>query len=223
MHDGMPDTDAGRALLGIALVEDDRRSRELLVYLLESTPGFRVVGHWGTVEPLLRLDAAEPPDLLLLDIQLPGMSGIDALGPLRQRFPEMTILMLTVFEDEEKIFQSLCGGAHGYLLKDTAPGRLIELIREADAGGSPMSPAIARRVVTLFRGLSPPPLAGHDLSARQVDLLALLADGHSYESAAREMDISINTVRSYIRIIYQKLHVHSRSAAVAEALRSRVI
>jgi DNA-binding NarL/FixJ family response regulator len=223
MHGHMSDPETHRPPLGIALVEDDRRSREVLVYLLESTPGFRVVGHWAAVEPLLRQDAAEPPDLLLLDIQLPGMSGIEALVPLRERFPEMTVLMLTVFEDEEKIFQSLCRGAHGYLLKDTAPDRLIELIREADAGGSPMSPEIARRVVTIFRDLAPPRPVQHGLSARQVDLLALLADGHSYESAARDMDDSINTVRSYIRIIYQKLHVHSRSAAVAEALRSRVI
>lgn len=219
----MPEPEIRREPLGIALVEDDRRSREVLVYLLDSTSGFRVIGHWATVEPLLRQSAAEPPDLLLLDIQLPGMSGIEALEPLRQRFPDMTILMLTVFEDEEKIFQSLCRGAHGYLLKDTAPEKLIELIREADAGGSPMSPEIARKVVTLFRDVAPPRPSEHDLSPRQVELLSLLAEGHSYQSAAGEMEVSINTVRSYIRIIYQKLHVHSRSAAVAEALRSRVI
>ena len=182
-----------------------------------------MTGHWATVEPLVHQSVAETPDLLLLDIQLPGMSGIEALEPLRQRFPEMTVLMLTVFEDEEKIFESLCRGAHGYLLKNTPPLKLIELIREADAGGSPMSPEIARRVVTLFRELAPSRPAEHNLSPQQVNLLTLLADGHSYESVGREMDISINTVRSYIRILYQKLHVHSRSAAVAEAMRSRVI
>lgn len=219
----MPDTQAGPSTLGIALVEDDQRAREVLVYLLEDTPGFDVVGQWGSVEPLLKRDPAAAPDLLLLDIQLPGMSGIEALERLRRRFPEMTILMLTVFEDEDRIFRSLCRGAHGYLLKNTAPDTLIELIREADAGGSPMSPEIARKVVTLFREMAPPEPADHDLSPRQLELLALLADGHSYESAAREMDVTINTVRAYIRIIYKKLHVHSRSAAVAEALRSRVI
>jgi DNA-binding NarL/FixJ family response regulator len=224
MHPAMSEPEIGRAPLAIGLVEDDRRLREVLVYLLESTPGFRVVGDWPSAESLLGPRAiAEPPDLLLLDIQLPGMSGIEALEPLRQRFPEMTVLMLTVFEDEERIFQSLCRGAHGYLLKETPPQKLIELIREADAGGSPMSPEIARRVVTLFRNLAPPAPPEHGLSPRQVDLLALLADGHSYQSAAVAMGVSINTVRSYIRIIYQKLHVQSRSAAVAEALRSRVI
>jgi DNA-binding NarL/FixJ family response regulator len=172
---------------------------------------------------VLRHDPANAPDLLLLDIQLPGMSGIEALEPVRERFPETTVLMLTVFEDEDKIFEALCRGAHGYLLKSTAPGRLIEFIREADAGGSPMSPESARKVVSLFRRPAPAPATEHDLSPRQVELLGLLADGHSYESSARDMGISINTVRAYIRIIYDKLHVHSRSAAVAEALRSRVI
>lgn len=223
MHLDMTGNTAGRETLGIALVEDDHRAREVLGFLLRGTPDFRVVGEWSTVEPLLKHDPGDPPDLLLLDIQLPGMSGLEALGPLRERFPDMTVLMLTVFEDEEKIFEALCRGAHGYLLKNTAPDKLIEFIQEADAGGSPMSPAIARKVVTLFRRFAPLPPAEHDLSPRQVELLALLAEGHSYQSAARQMDVSINTVRAYIRIIYRKLHVHSRSAAVAEALRSRVI
>lgn len=219
----MPETQAEHSTLRIALVEDDQRAREILVYLLEETPGFQIVDHWSTVEPLMKHDPAHPPDLLLLDIQLPGMSGIEALEPLLQRFPAMTVLMLTVFEDEDRIFRALCRGAHGYLLKNTAPERLIEFIREAHAGGSPMSPEIARKVVTLFRELAPAPATEHELSPRQVELLALLAEGHSYQSAACEMGVSINTVRAYIRIIYQKLHVHSRSAAVAEALRSRVI
>ncbi len=210
-------------LLKVAVVEDDRRSRELLVYLLEATRGFRVVGDWRSVESLLADRATEPLDLLLLDIQLPGMSGIEGLAPLRQRFPETTILMLTVFEDEEKVFEALCRGAHGYLLKNTEPARLLEYIREADAGGSPMSPEIARKVVRLFRKIAPTRRAEHHLSPQQIRLLTLLADGHSYKSVAREMEISINTVRAYIRIVYEKLHVHSRSAAVAEALRSGVI
>jgi two-component system, NarL family, nitrate/nitrite response regulator NarL len=223
MHRDMPERPTGPPTIGIALVDDDQRAREILVDLLEATPGLRVVGHWGTVEPLLRHDRARAPDLLLLDIQLPGMSGIEALEPLCQRFPDMTVLMLTVFEDEDKVFQALCRGAHGYLLKDTAPDRLIDYVREANAGGSPMSPEIARTAVTLFRTLAPATPAEPGLSPQQVRLLALLADGHSYQSAAREMEISVNTVRGYIRIIYDKLHVHSRSAAVAQALRSGLI
>jgi DNA-binding NarL/FixJ family response regulator len=223
MHLDMPEPPTVPPTLGIALVDDDHRAREILADLLEATPGLRVVGHWGTVDPLLALDPAQRPDLLVLDIQLPGMSGIEALEPLCQRFPDMTVLMLTVFEDEEKVFQALCRGAHGYLLKDAAPDRLIDFIREAAAGGSPMSPEIARKAVTLFRKLASATPAEHGLSPRQIHLLALLANGHSYQSAAHEMEISVNTVRGYIRIIYDKLHVHSRSAAVAHALRSGLI
>jgi DNA-binding NarL/FixJ family response regulator len=207
----------------VALVEDDERLREVLADLIDGTAGLRTVGRWGNVEKMLATALEQAPDILLLDIQLPGMSGIEALGMLRSRFPGMTVLMLTVFEDEERIFKALCAGAHGYLLKNTPPARLIEFIREADAGGSPMSPHIARKVVRLFRDLAPGRPAEHGLSPQQVRLLALLADGHSYQSAARELGVTINTVRAYIRIVYDKLHVHSRSAAVAEALRARVI
>lgn len=220
----MPETAQDPALLKVAVVEDDRRSREILVYLLEGTPGFQVVGNWASVEGVLAQPPFEPPDVLLLDIQLPGMSGIEGLIPLRQSFPETTVLMLTVFEDEEKVFRAICQGAHGYLLKNTVPGKLLDAIREAEAGGSPMSPEIARKVVRLFRQAAPPRRdEDQSLSPQQVRLLALLADGHSYQTAADEMQVSINTVRTYIRTIYEKLHVHSRSAAVAQALRSGLI
>jgi DNA-binding NarL/FixJ family response regulator len=209
--------------IAIGIVEDDARMRDVLASLIDSTPDLNMVGRWGSVEAMLGRTPASPPDVLLLDIQLPGMTGIDGLPLLRARFPAMTVLMLTVFEDEERIFHALCAGAHGYLLKNTAPARLIEFIREAEAGGSPMSPEIARKVVHLFREFAPARRPDHDLSPQQVRLLALLADGHSYQSAARELDVSINTVRAYIRIVYDKLHVHSRSAAVAAALRARVI
>jgi DNA-binding NarL/FixJ family response regulator len=213
----------GPRLIRIGIIEDDRRARDLLAYLLESTRDLRVVGQWRSVETMLADVPAEELDVLLLDIQLPGMSGIEGLAPVRERYPAMTVLMLTVFEDEEKVFEALCRGAHGYLLKNTEPARLLDYIREADAGGSPMSPEIARKVVRLFRKVAPPRKADHELSPQQVRLLALLAEGRSYQSVAREMGISINTVRGYVRIVYEKLHVHSRSGAVAEALRSGVI
>ncbi|MGH7576559.1 MAG: LuxR C-terminal-related transcriptional regulator, partial [Longimicrobiales bacterium] len=145
--------------------------------------------------------------------------------PLLECFPQTTVLMLTIFEDEDRVFEALCRGAHGYLLKNTEPSRLLDSIREADAGGSPMSPEIASKVVGLFRKIRTEPhtAAEPELSARQIRLLALLADGCSYKSAAREMGITLNTVRAHIRIVYDKLHVHSRSEAVAKALRSGII
>jgi DNA-binding NarL/FixJ family response regulator len=216
-------TEPGPRPVTIGIVEDDHRARDLLVYLLDSTRDLRVLGQWPSVEAMLAAGTTEALDILLLDIQLPGMSGIEGLGPVRERYPDTTVLMLTVFEDEEKVFQALCQGAHGYLLKNTEPVRLLDYIREAHAGGSPMSPDIARKVVRVFRKVAPPRRAEHDLSPQQVRLLALLAEGRSYQSVAREMGISINTVRGYVRIVYEKLHVHSRSGAVAEALRSGVI
>jgi DNA-binding NarL/FixJ family response regulator len=217
----MPQRDADR--IDIAIIEDDRRVRELLVYLLETTADFQMVGAWPSIEAALGRPPPAQPDVLLLDIQLPGISGLDGLEELRQRFPETTILMLTVFEDEQKVFEALCRGAHGYLLKNTEPARLLEYVREAHGGGAPMSPEIARKVVRVFRTIAPPRQEEHALSPQQVRLLALLAEGRSYRSVAREMGISINTVRAYIRIVYEKLHVHSRSAAVAKAMRSGLI
>ena len=220
MPGSVPDT----VPLKVGLVEDDRRSRELLVYLLDGMPDYEVVGDWPSVERLLATPPTEAPDVLLLDIELPGMSGVEGLTPLRRRYPEMTVLMLTVFEDEEKVFDALCNGAHGYLLKNTPPSRLLESVREAHGGGSPMSPEIARKVVRLFRRTAAPRRDEvPSLSPQQVRLLSLLADGHSYQTAGDEMNVSINTIRTYIRTIYEKLHVHSRSAAVARALRSGLI
>lgn len=222
---GMPDMqpESEGRLINVAIVEDDPRARELLVYLLRATRDLCVVGDWPSVESLLKRGPIEAPDVLLLDIGLPGMSGIEGLAPLRERFPQTTILMLTIFEDEDNVFEALCQGAHGYLLKNTEPARLVDYIREANTGGSPMSPEIARKVVGLFRKVSPPRHAEEALSMQQVKLLALLAEGRSYQSVASEMGVTINTVRTYVRIVYDKLHVHSRSAAVAKALRSGII
>lgn len=207
----------------VGIVEDDSRTRELLCALVDAAPGLRVVGDWPSAEAVLHDGAPAAPDILLLDIGLPGISGVEALAPLRERLPVTSVLMLTIFEEEEKIFEALCRGAHGYLLKNLEPARLVQSIRDAAAGGSPISPEIARQVVAFFR--KTPPVHGSDqrLSAQQVRLLSLLAQGHSYQSVAREMGITINTVREYIRVVYDKLHVHSRSAAVATALRSGLI
>jgi len=207
----------------VAIVEDDRRIRETVAQLIDRAGGMRCIGVWRTAEDALRDLIAAPADVLLLDIHLPGISGSEAVRTFHQRWPSMAVLMFTVFENDARVFESLCNGATGYLLKKTEPARLVEAIREAHAGGAPMSPDIARRVVELFRAMRPSPKGENALTRGEIRMLALLADGHSYQSAAVEMDISINTVRNRIRSIYEKLHVHSRSEAVSKALRHGII
>jgi DNA-binding NarL/FixJ family response regulator len=191
--------------------------------LINGTPGHKCVGTYRTVEDALRRVASDAPDVLLLDIDLPGMSGSDGIAPLKAKYGSAEILMLTVHADENRVFESICNGACGYLLKDTAPARLLEAIDEARNGGAPMSPEIARKVVTLFQKTGPPAKIESDLTPQEKRLLKLLVEGYSYQGAADQLNISVNTVRDYIRSIYEKLHVHSKSEAVSKALRSRLI
>jgi DNA-binding NarL/FixJ family response regulator len=209
--------------IGVAIVEDDDPLREALGALVAGTPGFRLTGSFGSAEAAFEPLAAEPPDVLLLDIHLPGMLGSQAVGKLRPRLPATQILMLTVYAEQDRVFESICNGACGYLLKKTPPARLLEAIREAHEGGAPMSPEIARKVVTLFRATHGPASPAERLTPAEVRLLRLLAEGHSYQSAGAQLRITANTVRNYIRSIYEKLHVHSKSEAVAKALRRGLI
>jgi DNA-binding NarL/FixJ family response regulator len=209
--------------IGVAVVEDDAALREGLAMLLRGTPGYRLLGTFGSVEEALSGLPALSPDVLLLDIHLPGMMGSDGVRHLRAKLPRMQVLMLTVFAEEDKVFDSICNGACGYLLKKTPPARLLEAIREAHEGGSPMSPEIARKVITLFRKTHEPANASERLTPHEARLLKLLSEGHSYQSAGGELGITVNTVRNYIRSIYEKLHVHSKSEAVSKALKSRLI
>ncbi len=163
------------------------------------------------------------PDVVLVDIGLPGISGIEGIRRLRNSDPKLLVLMLTVYGDDERIFEAMCAGACGYLLKKTPPARLLESIREVVSGGAPMSPEVARRVVQLFQKFHPPESADYHLSPTEMRVLKLLAEGHHYKTAAAEMEISINTVSYHMRSIYQKLQVHSKSEAVAKALRDRLI
>jgi len=207
----------------VAMVEDDRTIREAVTLLINTTPGFHCMGSYESAEDALRSIRSVPPDVMLLDIHLPGMLGSEAAREFHDRFPDMSILMFTVFEDEDAVFESLCNGACGYLLKKTPPTRVIDALRDASNGGSPMSPEIARKVVRLFRNLRAPVPKDHDLTQQEVRLLSLLAEGHSYQTAADQLEISINTVRNYIRSIYEKMHVHSKSEAVSKALKSGII
>jgi DNA-binding NarL/FixJ family response regulator len=212
----------GHAVLRVAVVEDDRATRDGLAALIDGTPGYRCAGRYGSVEDALRGAAPAGPDVWLLDVHLPGTSGADGALSLRARWPDSEVLMLTAIANDEAVFASICNGAVGYLLKKTPPARLLEAIREAASGGAPMSPEIARRVVTLFRRTAPPAL-DERLTAQEVRLLQQLAAGHGYQGIAAALGVSVNTVRGYIRSVYHKLHVHSKSAAVSKALRLRLI
>lgn len=211
------------ALIHVGLIEDDRRLRDSLRALLSGSPGFGCVMVAGSVEEALREHLVQPPDVLLLDIHLPGTPGSLGARPLLAKWPQAVILMHTVHEEDDKVFTSLCNGAVGYLLKRTPPARLLEAIREVRSGGAPMSPEIARKVITLFRRIAPPSEPQARLAPQEVRLLGLLAEGQSYAGAAAELGVSLNTVRTYIRSVYEKLHVHTRSEAVSKALRSGLL
>jgi len=206
----------------VAIVEDDRAVREGLGMIIGATPGYECTGRFFSVEDALQAMNVVP-DVLLLDIHLPGMLGSEAVRVFREKYPSLQILMLTVYDGQDKVFESICNGACGYLLKKTPPAKLLESIREAHEGGAPMSPEIARKVITLFQQTLPPEKLDEPLTPQETRLLKLLSEGYSYQNSAGQLNISINTVRNYIRSIYEKLHVNTKSEAVSKALRHRLI
>lgn len=210
-------------LMNVAIIEDQREVREGLAILINGTTGFRCTGSFRSMEEALRQIGNQLPDVILTDIGLPGMSGIEGIPILKKRYPEVPIVALTVYDDEGDIFNALCAGASGYLLKDTQPARLLEALKEVIAGGAPMSPEVARRVIKLFREFRPPERASHNLTPAEIELLKLLVEGHNYKTAAAELGISINTVSFHLRNIYEKLQVHSKTEAVAKALRDHIV
>jgi len=214
---------ADAATLKVGIIEDQPQIREGLRALIDGTNGYRCVGSFGSMEEALAKVDYELPDVLLVDIGLPGMSGIEGTRRLKDRHPALAVLMLTVYDDDRRIFDAMCAGACGYLLKKTPPARLLESVKEVVGGGAPMSPEVARRVVALFREIRPPERADYQLTAHEIRILALLVEGHNYKTAADELGVSINTIRFHMRSIYEKLQVHSKSEAVSKALRSRII
>jgi DNA-binding NarL/FixJ family response regulator len=202
----------------VAIIEDLREIREGLGRLINATPGYRCTGLYASMEEACTKLPHNLPDIVLSDIGLPGMNGIEGITVLKEQHPNLLILMLTVYDDNERIFDALCAGACGYLLKKTPPAKLIESIREVMEGGSPMSPEVARRVITLFREVRPV-REDYDLTPHETRLLKLLVEGHSYKTAAAELRVSLNTIKFHLRHIYEKLQVHSKSEAVAKALR----
>jgi len=207
----------------VAIVEDRRELRESLGLLINGTEGFVCSGTYRSMEEALGAIAKAPPDIVLTDIGLPGMSGIEGIRLLKDRFPGLIILMLTIYEDDERIFDAMCAGACGYLLKKTPPARLLEALKEAAQGGAPMSPEVAARVISLFRAIRSPQPPDCELSPHETRLLKLFIEGHNYKTAAAELRVTVHTVSFHLRNIYDKLQVHSKSEAVAKALRNRLV
>lgn len=212
-----------KALIKTAIIEDQRDIREGLTMLINGTEGYHCTGSYRSMEEALDKISRDLPDVVLSDIGLPGMDGIEGMRILKERYPQMLILMLTVYDDDDRIFDALCAGACGYLLKRTSPARLLESLRESVTGGAPMSPEVASRVITLFRDIRPPERADYELTPHETRLLKLLVEGYNYTTSAQELNVSINTIKFHMRNIYDKLQVHSKSEAVAKALRDRLV
>jgi DNA-binding NarL/FixJ family response regulator len=205
-------------VIKVALVEDDREIRESLASLINGSPGLHCVAGFATAEEALERMPTVAPDVVLMDIRLPGMSGIDCIRRLKNLAPDLQIMMLTVFDDHDKIFQSLAAGATGYLLKNTTPAKLIEAIQDLHQGGSPMSGQIARRVVKAFQAPQAKAAAEAALTKREQEILTHLSHGLLYKEIANALGISIETVRTHIRNIYEKLQVRTRTEAVLKAI-----
>jgi DNA-binding NarL/FixJ family response regulator len=220
----MERSDMSTSPVRVAIIEDQREIREGLRFLIDATTGYCCAGAFAAMEPALAVLTPAIADVVLMDLGLPGMSGIEGIRLLKARHPQLPLIALTIYEDNDRILEALCAGASGYLLKKTPPARLLECLQDAMRGGAPMSPEIAARVIALFREFrAPPPPADHALTPHEVRILTLLAEGHSYKTAAEALGKSINTVAFHMKSIYAKLQVHSKSEAVAKALRTRIV
>jgi len=209
-------------MITVSIVDDEKNLRESIATFINGSPGFRCISAYGSAQAALEGLPKDRPDVVLMDINMAGMTGIECVARLKQLMPQIQTVMLTVYEDTERIFNALSAGASGYLLKRSRPSKLLEAIQEVHEGGSPMSSSIARKVVASFqksgRPGEKPPSQPH-LSPREEAVLDLLAKGYTYKLIADELEISIDTIRTYLRRIYEKLHVQSRTEAVAKYLR----
>lgn len=208
----------------MAIFEDNKMLRESLQQLINNEEGMACTGAFSDANKLVRNMQMANPDVVMMDINMPGTSGIEAVQMIKEQFPNVRILMQTVFEDNDKIFAAICAGASGYMLKKTAPQKMIEAIRETHLGGAPMTASVAVKVLQMFRSQS----TGEknefiNLSEREREILALLVKGKSYKAVAADCFISIDTVSTHVRHIYEKLHVHSKSEAVAKAINQKLV
>jgi DNA-binding NarL/FixJ family response regulator len=208
----------------VAIFEDNKTLRDRLYMLIAGSPGFACTGCFANCKKVLKDIEASQPDVVLMDIEMPGISGIEAIHIIKKQFPAIQILMQTVFDDNDKIFASICAGASGYLLKKTPPLKILEAIKEAMEGGAPVTPTVALRVLQMFQKQSGPvPVEFINLSDRETEVLNHLVTGDSYKMIATNCNLSIDTVKSHIKHIYHKLHVNSKSEAVAKAIRQKLV
>lgn len=208
----------------VAIFEDSKPLRESLQQLINSTDDMVCTGAFADANKLIRNMQSAVPDVVLMDINMPGISGIEAVQVIKEKFPNVQILMQTVFEENDKIFAALCAGASGYMLKKTPPRKMIEAIHETFHGGAPMTPSVAAKVLQMFRHQSTASKNEFiDLSEREKEILGLLVKGKSYKTIAAECFISIDTVNTHVKHIYEKLHVHSKSEAVAKAIHQKLV
>ena len=205
-------------MITVSIVDDEKELCQSIATFVNGSPGFRCVSTSNSAEAALKRLPADQPDVVLMDINMAGMNGIECVKKLKGLVPEMQIVMLTVYEDTEQIFKALSAGASGYMLKRLTPAKLLEAIKEVQAGGSPMSSSIARKVVASFQKARPADEKQTRLSSREQMVLDCLAKGLTYKQTADQLGISIDTIRTYVRRIYEKLHVQSRTEAVAKYL-----
>lgn len=213
--------------LRIAIFDDNKNIRESIGLLLATEPQFEVVGSYSHVLDCVEDVQGCKPDVVLMDIEMPGMTGIEAVSKIKKEFPQVQILMQTVFEDDDRVFDSICAGASGYLLKNFLNTKLVDSINELQYGGSPMSPSIARKVLNKMQSVSsvikPEETPDYHLTAREKEVLACLVNGLSYKMIGADLNISYETVRSHVKKIYEKLHVASLTEVVAKAINQRIV
>jgi DNA-binding NarL/FixJ family response regulator len=213
--------------LRIAIFDDNKNIRESIKMLLDTVPDFEVVGSYSHVLDCLDNVKECRPDVVLMDIEMPGMTGIEAVKQIKKDFPQIQVLMQTVFEDDDRVFDSICSGASGYILKNFLNTKLIDAITELQYGGSPMSPSIARKVLNKMQQIPqfvrPGEAPNYDLTPREKEVLSCIVEGLAYKMIADKLTISYETVRSHVKKIYEKLHVASLTEVVSKAMKERIV
>lgn len=210
-------------MIRVAIFDDNAAFTSSLDLLLNDSDDYTLCGAFNNATNVLMKIAKSKPDLVIMDIKMPEVSGIEAVTTIRKEYPHLPILMQTVFEDDDKVFAAICAGASGYILKGTSPQKVLEAIAEVYAGGAPMSPSIARKVLQFFKTQQTAPAEYFDLSNREKEILKYLVDGYSYKMIADACHISFNTVNAHLRKIYEKLHVNSSQEAISKALRQKIV